>query len=435
VANLTWNDANAFLQWLSREESVRYRLPTEAEWEYACRAGADTTFQNALSSEDVTTIGNVADQSLKGAGVDLDKDTGFSFATTDDGYVFTAPVGSFRPNAFGLYDMTGNVCEWCSDWFDDNYYLNSPAVDPTGPESGIFRVFRGGGWQAWSRQFRSANRARFEPDFRAGFLGLRVVREDVTPVVDTGAGAGAGAVRNAIATAPQPTSATGNQTRFTNSLGMQLTRIQPGKFLMGTANAKPDHEEFQHSVQITRPFYLGTHEVTVGQFRRFANETGYRTTAETDQQGGNGYDDQRRSIYDSRFNWMNTGFRQSDQHPVTNLTRQDVDAFLLWLSRKESRDYRLPTEAEWEYACRADQTQETQGQGEVNVADDAFREGRVQLHTADGNMAPFKDGYVYTAPVGSFAANAFGLFDMTGNVAEWCRRLVQCRDLSTGFSE
>ncbi|MGV2340678.1 MAG UNVERIFIED_CONTAM: formylglycine-generating enzyme family protein [Planctomycetaceae bacterium] len=132
---------------------------------------------------------------------------------------------------------------------------------------------------------------------------------------------------------------------------------------------------------------------------------------------------------------MNTGFRQSDQHPVTNLTRQDVDAFLLWLSRKESRDYRLPTEAEWEYACRADQTQETQGQGEVNVADDAFREGRVQLHTADGNMAPFKDGYVYTAPVGSFAANAFGLFDMTGNVAEWCRRLVQCRDLSTGFSE
>ena len=408
VANLTWNDANAFLQWLSREESVRYRLPTEAEWEYACRAGGDTTFQNGLTSEEVTTIGNVADQSLTVAGVDFDQDPGFAFATTDDGHVFTAPAGSFRPNAFGLFDMTGNVCEWCSDWFEDNYYLNSPAVDPPGPESGVFRVFRGGGWQAWSRQFRSANRARFEPDFRAAFLGFRVVREEVTTVA------------SAIAAPPQTTSATENPDSLTNTLGMQLTRIQPGKFLMGTANAKPEHEEFQHAVQITRPFYLGTHEVTVGQFRRFASETGYRTTAETDQQGGNGYDDQRQSIYDSRFNWMNTGFRQSDQHPVTNLTRQDADAFLEWLSKKESREYRLPTEAEWEYACRADALQETQGRGEVNVADDAFRERRIQLHTTDGNMAPFKDGYVYTSPVGSFAANAFGLFDMTGNVAEWC---------------
>jgi formylglycine-generating enzyme required for sulfatase activity len=408
VANLTWNDANAFLEWLSREESVRYRLPTEAEWEYACRAGADTMFQNGLSPEDVTTIGNVADLSLKAAGVDLDEDAGFTFATTDDGYVFTAPVGSFQPNAFGLYDLTGNVCEWCSDWFQENYYLSSPAVDPQGPEDGVFRVFRGGGWQAWSRQFRSANRARFEPDFRAGFLGMRVVREEVTTVAD------------AVDAPPQPTSATRNRQSFTNSLGMRFTRISPGEFLMGTANAEPDHEEFQHIVQITRPFYLGTHEVTVGQFRRFASETGYRTTAETDQQGGNGYDDQRRSIYDPKFNWMNTGFRQSDQHPVTNLTRQDVDAFLKWLSEKESQEYRLPTEAEWEYACRADGTQETQSKGAANVADDAFREGHVQLHTADGNLAPFKDGYVYTAPVGSFAPNAFGLFDMTGNVSEWC---------------
>lgn len=410
VANLTWNDANAFLQWLSREESVRYRLPTEAEWEYACRAGTDTTFQQGLGSEEVTTIGNVADLSLKVAGVELDADAGFTFVTTEDGYVFTAPVGSFQPNSFGLFDMTGNVCEWCSDWFQENYYLNSPAVDPQGPEDGVFRVFRGGGWQAWSRQFRSANRARFGPDFRAGFLGMRVVREEV-PTVTTAA---------AVVAPPQPTSVTASQQNFTNSLGMRFTRIAPGKFLMGTTNAKPDHEEFQHTVQITRPFYLGTYEVTVGQFRRFANETGYRTTAETDQQGGNGYDDQRKSVYDPKFNWMNTGFRQSDQHPVTNLTREDVDAFLQWLSNKESREYRLPTEAEWEYACRADTPQETQGQGEANVADGAFFEGRVQLHTTDGNLAPFKDGYVYTAPVGSFAANAFGLFDMTGNVAEWC---------------
>ena len=367
-------------------------------------------FQQGLSSEEVTTIGNVADLSLKVAGVELDEDAGFTFTTTDDGYVFTAPVGSFQPNAFGLFDMTGNVCEWCSDWFHENYYLSSPAVDPQGPEDGVFRVFRGGGWQAWSRQFRSANRARFGPDFRAGFLGMRVVREEVQTVTTT----------DAVVAPPQPTSVTENQQNFTNSLGMRFTRISPGKFLMGTANAKEDHEEFQHTVQITRPFYLGTHEVTVGQFRRFADETGYKTAAETDQQGGNGYDDQRKSVYDPKFNWMKTGFRQSDQHPVTNLTREDVDAFLQWLNARESQGYRLPTEAEWEYACRAEAPQETQGLGEANVADGAFFEGRVQLHTTDGNMAPFKDGYVYTAPVGSFAPNAFGLFDMTGNVAEWC---------------
>lgn len=408
VANLTWNDAHAFLQWLSREESVRYRLPTEAEWEYACRAGSDTAFQNGLSSEEVTAVGNVADQRLRAAGVEFDKDDGFTFAATDDGHVFTAPAGSFQPNAFGLHDMTGNVCEWCSDWFHEDYYLNSPATDPQGPESGDFRVVRGGGWQAWSRQFRSANRARFGPDFRAGFLGMRVVREEVMTVP-------------AAATAPpQLTSAGSNDQIITNSVGMRLTRIEPGKFSMGSDTSKQDRDDLQHTVQITRPFYLGVHEVTVGQFRRFAAETGYRTTAETDEQGGNGYDDQRKSTYDRKFNWMTTGFRQSDQHPVTNLTRQDVDAFLKWLSQQEAVEYRLPTEAEWEYACRAETSQETQGRGEANVADDSFREGHVQLHTTDGNMAPFRDGYVFTAPVGSFQPNAFGLFDMTGNVAEWC---------------
>lgn len=185
VANLTWNDANAFVEWLSREEGVRYRLPTEAEWEYACRAGTDTAFVSGSNADEITKFGNVADQSLRAAGVDSQSDPGFAFAAGDDGYVFTAPVGSFRKNAFGLCDMTGNVCEWCSDWFHENYYLNSPATDPQGPEKGVFRVFRGGGWQAWERHFRCANRARYGPDFRADFIGLRVVREDAPAVAET----------------------------------------------------------------------------------------------------------------------------------------------------------------------------------------------------------------------------------------------------------
>ncbi|MEI7700130.1 MAG: SUMF1/EgtB/PvdO family nonheme iron enzyme, partial [Planctomycetia bacterium] len=405
VANLTWNDANAFLEWLSREESVRYRLPTEAEWEYVCRAGADTTFQNGPGSEEITTIGNVADLSLRVARIDLEKDTGFSFATTEDGYVFTAPVGSFQRNAFGLYDMTGNVCEWCSDWFHENYYLNSPAVDPQGPENGDFKVFRGGAWQAGMRHIRCANRARMEPDFRADFLGLRVVREEVPAMAETPG-------------QPQkPAANSDNSQNFTNSLAMNFTYLAPGEFQMGSATTS---SKYEHPVRLTRPFFLAACEVTVGQFRRFVTETGYKTTAESDELGGNGYDDKRTSIYDTSFNWMNTGFRQSDQHPVTNLTRKDVDEFLNWLSTKESRPYRLPTEAEWEYACRANAPLEAPKMGEANVADRAFFEGHVQLHSKDGNMATFTDGYIYTAPAGSFSPNAFGLFDMTGNVSEWC---------------
>lgn len=410
VANLTWDDANAFLEWLSREESVRYRLPTEAEWEYACRAGTDATFQNGSSSDEITSIANVADLSLKTAGVDVNKDPGFTFAATDDGHVFTAPVGSFPKNAFGLYDMTGNVCEWCSDWFQENYYLESPAVDPQGPDKGVFRVLRGSGWQGSARHSRCANRARFEPDFRADFLGLRVVREEFPTIAET----------SVLPLKPVPISDASQ--RFTNSVGMNFAHLSPGEFLIATGWGK-GRTKREHSVQISRPFFLGTCEVTVGQFHRFVTETGYKTTAETDELGGHGYDDKRRSIYDKSFNWMNPGFRQSDQHPVTNLTRMDVEAYLHWLRAKESRQYRLPTEAEWEYACRANAELKGPQEGEANADDRAFFEGRLHHDSSgdrSGASASFNDGYVYTAPVGRYRSNGFGLFDMTGNVSEWC---------------
>jgi len=409
AANLTWNDANAFVDWLSREEAIQYRLPTEAEWEYACRAGSETAFQEAHNSNEVTKIGNVADQSFKAAGIVVTR--GQEFVNTDDGYVFTAPVGSFQPNAFGLYDMTGNVCEWCHDWFNENYYLNSPLADPMGPEDGKLRVFRGGDWQSWPRHTRCASRARFEPEFR-GTIGVRIVREEVTAIAESSN------------SEPIPSVPPANAQNYTNSVGMQFTRISSGEFVMGTSvpgnPQRPNDDNIQHSVKLTRPFYLGTHEVTVGQFRKFVTETGYQTTAETDQQGGNGYDSERMSLYDKKFNWMNTGYRQTDQHPATNLTRLDIDEFLRWLADKESQPFRLPTEAEWEFACRANGPLEAPKKGEANVADLAFFEGRVQLHTTDGNMASFKDGYVFTAPVGSLKPNALGLFDMTGNVSEWC---------------
>ena len=154
VVNVSWNDAVAFCKWLSKKESKTYRLPTEAEWEYACRAGTTTRYYSGDDPETLAKVGNVADAAAKAKFPDW-KCT----IKANDGYVFTAPVGQFKPNAFGLYDMHGNAWQWCADWYGAEYYATSPADDPTGPDSGDVRVLRGGSWYAGPNFARSARRA------------------------------------------------------------------------------------------------------------------------------------------------------------------------------------------------------------------------------------------------------------------------------------
>ncbi len=170
VVNVTWNDAVAFCKWLSRQEEVQYRLPTEAEWEYACRAGTTTLFYNGNDPESLAQVGNVADGTF-GA-----KFSAWKPISARDGYVFTAPSGRFQPNSFGLYDMHGNVNEWCSDWYGVDYYETSPITAPSGPDSGSFRVLRGGSWHSDPDGLRSAFRNRSSPEDRFVFVGFRVVR-------------------------------------------------------------------------------------------------------------------------------------------------------------------------------------------------------------------------------------------------------------------
>jgi sulfatase modifying factor 1 len=169
VVEITWLDATTFCEWLSQKEGKKYRLPTEAEWEYACRAGTMSRFYNGDDPEDATQIGNVADATAKAVFPRWGESV-----KSSDGFVYTSPVGHFRPNNFGLYDMLGNAAEWCSDRHAADYYEHSPTDDPPGPTEGDARVGRGGGFArvAGSRARYYGTEAFRRPDW-----GFRVVCE------------------------------------------------------------------------------------------------------------------------------------------------------------------------------------------------------------------------------------------------------------------
>jgi len=176
VVNVTWNDAQALAAWLSAREGHRYRLPTEAEWEYACRAGTRTRYPHGDDPAGLVRTANV---------FDLDSAAYWprwpawqpQALQAHDGHAFTAPVGSYTPNAFGLYDMVGNAWEWTADWHEDDYYAHSPPDDPPGPAEGKVRVRRGGSWHTWPFYARCAFRNWNTPQTRYPLVGMRLVRE------------------------------------------------------------------------------------------------------------------------------------------------------------------------------------------------------------------------------------------------------------------
>ena len=169
VTVVAWDDAVAFCNWLGDQEKlphayddagqsvphtdVRYRLPTEAEWEFACRAGTNTTW----------FFGNDPENAAQYASTCADKQH--------------LPVGSKKANAFGLFDMSGSVWELCQDWFEPDYYANSPARNPQGPESGLGRVARGGAWSRPIVAARSANRHSDPQTLHNNSTGFRVVKD------------------------------------------------------------------------------------------------------------------------------------------------------------------------------------------------------------------------------------------------------------------
>lgn len=174
VVNVTWNDAQALAAWLSKTEGRHYRLPTEAEWEYACRAGTRSRYHSGDEPGSLLGTANVFDASSASYWPGWQP----MALTGNDGHAFTAPVGSFAPNAWGLHDMHGNAWEWVADWHGDTYYAQSPVDDPQGPVDGTVRVRRGGSWHTWPFYARAAYRNWNTPETRYTLVGIRLARED-----------------------------------------------------------------------------------------------------------------------------------------------------------------------------------------------------------------------------------------------------------------
>ncbi len=165
VAGISWNDAKAFADWISRKTGRKIQLPTEAQWEYAAWGGVDAMRFWGSDDSDACRYANAADKGHWRGGT----------FPCDDGYKFTAPAGNYRPNHFGLYDMLGNVWEWCADWHGDDYYSRSPKNNPQGPSRGRQRVLRGGGWGSAPELVRAANRLGSDLDLRSTLVGFRLV--------------------------------------------------------------------------------------------------------------------------------------------------------------------------------------------------------------------------------------------------------------------
>ncbi|MDP6545163.1 MAG: formylglycine-generating enzyme family protein [Phycisphaerae bacterium] len=351
VERVSQKDAMAFCEALSRKTKRAVRLPTEAQWEYACRAGSKTRF--AFGDDD------------KALGAH-----GWSIANSD---MKTHPVAGKKPNAWGLYDMHGNVWERCADWYADSY-VDAKTVDPKGPAAGKFGVLRGGSWYYKPTDCRAAARCKGNAGHRNGLDGFRVV------VVPGGKLKPAGVRKKPK---PLPTSkvtSSGKELALTLGKGvtMKLVRIGAGKFMMGSPKTEADRvarEGPQRLVTISKAFYMGATEVTQAQYEMVTGKN------------------------PSRF--------KEPQNPVEKVTWNDATAFCTALSKKTRRAVRLPTEAQWEYACRAG----TKTRFSFGSGDKGF-----DVYGWYGSNSGAK-----THPVAQKKPNAFGLYDMHGNVAEWCR--------------
>ena len=461
VESVSWFDATNFCAKLTEiekaagrlPEGYEYTLPTEAQWEYACRAGTTTALNSGknLTSEyeECSNMNEVGWYEYN------------SNSTTH-------PVGQKRPNAWGLYDMHGNVWEWCLDWY--GAYPTSAVTDPVGPNTGSFRILRGNSWLDPALYSRSAERLHYiYPDHTAyADCGFRVALSQVQAQASAAASdtltyqwykdgnpisgatgssytinnvkasdAGkytvkvcnnAGCVISEIATLTvnasvvmpkiitQPKSQTVNEGEsvtfsvvaeggsssgnadfsvpLSSSVNLDMVWINPGTFMMGSPENEPARatDEIQHQVTLTKGYWLGKYEIT---------QTQYEVIMGTNPSyfSGNNNPVERVSWYDA----MNF---------CAELTVQERAMGRL----PEGYEYTLPTEAQWEYACRAKTTTAFNNGTDLPAGDDIFG----PCSNLDSIAWYYYNSDGKTHPVGQKQPNAWGLYDMSGNVEEWC---------------
>ena len=456
VIHVTWEDAELYVEWLSRKTGQTYRLPTEAEWEYAARAGTTTPFN---------TGGTISPQLANFDGR----------YEWPDGYdarglyrVQTMPVGSFPPNAFGLYDMHGNIREYVEGCYGG--YGDAP-VDGSASEFGrcTYRVSRGGSWFNGPAGLRSATRAVYDggrnygDGFRVvrtlsnGAVGAPTVNDEIEiqsltlgtdSVLDLSGAFSANqaltyevrssnadvvrvsvsgsqltlmpAAEGAANVTVAARDADGNEATMSFPVVVAgggsatvvpdesfrdcdvcplMVSVPEGSFLMGAPESEPlseSDERPQRAVSVPA-FAMGAFEVTFAEWDACVDEGGC-----LDYYGG-------------------VGYRPGDEdwgrgdRPVIHVDRNDAQRYVEWLSRKTGWTYRLPSEAEWEYAARAGTTTPFSTGGTISPQQANF-DGRHVYPDGDDKEGLYRK---QTVPVGSFAPNAFGLYDMHGNVHEW----------------
>ena len=334
VEDVSWEDIQEFIAKLNQKTGKTYRLPTEAEWEYAARGGSKSKGYKYAGSNEIGEVAWYWD---------------YGNRTTA-----THPIGQKQPNELGLYDMSGNVYEWCQDWY--GAYSSGSQTNPTGPDSGSTRVLRSGGWGSDARGCRVSYRGDHDPSGRAINFGFRLVLGELPPPEEP-------------------------EEDPLEALEKSMVFVEGGTFRMGaTSEQGADayyYEKPVHSVTLS-DYYIGKYEVTQAQWEAVM--------------GSN----------PSHF----TGF-EGDNRPVEWVSWEDIQKFIAKLNQKTGKTYRLPTEAEWEYAARGgNKSQGYKYAGSNEIGEVAWYKEN------SGNK---------THPVGQKQPNELGLYDMTGNVWEWCQ--------------